>query len=360
MCNQWVEKDLDNLAGHLWVLLFCSEMTDINNCRRCTGRVIYQRKCVNSSPGPIIGRGFPIKSQPIVIQEVSPKSRLPKICKRNKRPMNIRNRGQVEEIDPSFSTSHQSTLSPSPPGCIASENKRNLTTQTAIHHLPFSPLSVSSLCNSSACNSEYFSLVHSLPQSQETQKNSMKIGYYSTNSSQPISLSRSLKNGQFLKKSYKSLPKILSRSLEMDRSKHGFLPEKTCSANIGGNDYNTGKIRSGNTTCLYNFKFCKNQQESRKSEAIDYREQPGGSTSVINLSKVIKMNLNARSVLEKNDSEIASHLKRKCVPLEKNILGSKKKEMQSNSNSCCTSYPKVNANSIKVMEDRNTRLYQVL
>lgn len=311
-------------------------MAAIDTRTRCKKSAIYQgyqRSAVNSTRGLVVGEhNIAVKSQPSIFPEVLPMRDLSKLYyKQNEKTLSYDYGMQPGAKLPRLSTTPPSTTAPSSP-IFFMVTPRTSKTQTISGNqtLHGHRSSVPSCYNSSSCNIEYFSFVHSPHQSPEMQRKS----------SGPSESSPPTKGSEMY-------PALTS--------------EKTCSMDGHGNNHTINRY---STTC-YSSADTRDQlmatesSSDGKSPSSEWQKQLGQSKSRRNLSREYSKDLTFKPAMNQNSMKIVKRSMRQFVPLEKRLLERKKKDEDATSNRNNTFSPKINANSNKLIQDRANRLYQV-
>ena len=289
----------------------------------------YQRSAVNNTSGPVVGLGIAIKCQPNILPEVLPVGELSKLHKQNEGCMS----GQLQSgaMIPKPTT----TLLPSPtsssPICFTVTPKtRKVQNISGSIDACQTHISDPTCCNSSSCNIEFFSFVHSPRPSPDMQQISIETGQLLNTSPES------------------SLPDILSKSQEM---------YKVCQ--VLTSDRNTENI-----TC-YN-SADRDQQVARKSSrwgktlCSEQQEQLGRLKNRRNLSNELTESLTFKPAMNQNSMRIINRTMRHYMPLETRLIERKKKDEDASYSKGFTFCPKINANSIKLVHKRASVLNQVV
>lgn len=300
---------------------------------------------------------------------------------------------QSRIVVPRLSTTLPLSPSPSSPFLIRSltvtPRTNKLRSISAIQTHLRRRLSTPSCFNSSSCNLEYFSFVHSPHQSPETIRKQMEITRLSKSSlesSSPESSPPKTSSPKSL--SPKSLPPKFSppetearkwffdtplvskpRVRKTRKSKSGLTSERCHSMDGDDCDPSSGlnhssstnnSTNSTNTTC-YSSESDRDHPVAREnvgassSLGSERLEQNGRSTCQRNLTKEFTF----KPAMNQNSMKIAARTMRKIMPLEKRLLERKKVDEQAALISDCTFCPKINAHSIKLAQDRASRMHQV-
>lgn len=324
----------------------------------------YQQSVVNSAPGPVLGQGLTDQSQPNLFPKVIRMKGLARLSRQNGRSLSCQ-----YEVKPRVVVPRQPNTLPSSPTHCSPILVRSLTVTPKLRsisaiqtHLQ-NNLSASSCSNSSTCNLEYFSFVHSPRWSPETRRKSIDAGRLTKSplkSSQPEVQDGNMDASYFSNSSPESSPpKHLAReSPETPKS------NDRCSLDDHDHDHSprTDHSSNSNTTC-HSSGSDEDQPMARKTNragsllSLERKEQIGRSTCRRNLSKDFEKDLTFKPTINQNSVKIAARIMRQNVPLEVRLFERKKKEVPGISYSFC---PKINAHSIKLIQDKASRMHQVL